>query len=107
MGHDQRDTLKDYWSRDEQYYTPFYHNTMVRDRFFHNSYGIPKRTWKWTKKLLFHLLDMTITNAYLLHKSCGGKMNTKRRSMLYFCKKCDVALSVVDCYEKRHARVRV
>ena len=35
MGHDQRDTLKDYWSRDEQYYTPFYHNTMVRDRFFH------------------------------------------------------------------------
>ncbi|PNF34306.1 hypothetical protein B7P43_G15809, partial [Cryptotermes secundus] len=35
MGHDQRDTLKDYWSRDEQYYTPFYRNTMVRDRFIH------------------------------------------------------------------------
>ncbi|XP_023708476.1 piggyBac transposable element-derived protein 4-like [Cryptotermes secundus] len=35
MGHNQWDTLKDYWSRDEQYYTPFYHNTMVRDRFFH------------------------------------------------------------------------
>ena len=24
MGHDQRDCLKDYWSREEQYFTPFY-----------------------------------------------------------------------------------
>jgi hypothetical protein len=35
MGHDQQDSLKNYWSRDEHYYTPVYHNTMVRDRFFH------------------------------------------------------------------------
>jgi hypothetical protein len=35
MAHDQRDTLKDYWSRDEQYYTAFYNNTMVQDRFLH------------------------------------------------------------------------
>lgn len=35
MGHDQRDTLKDYWNKDEQYYTPFFHNTMARDRFLH------------------------------------------------------------------------
>jgi len=35
MGHDQRDCLKDYWSREQQYFTPFYSNTMVRDRFFH------------------------------------------------------------------------
>jgi hypothetical protein len=39
-----------------------------------NSYGIARRTRKWTKKLFFHFLDMTILNAYLLHKSCGGKM---------------------------------
>ncbi|PNF38681.1 hypothetical protein B7P43_G17914 [Cryptotermes secundus] len=43
-----------------------------------NSYGIPRRTWKRTKKLLFHLLDMTIPNAYLLHKSCSGKMTHKK-----------------------------
>ncbi|PNF22598.1 hypothetical protein B7P43_G11510, partial [Cryptotermes secundus] len=43
-----------------------------------NSYGIARRTWKWTKKLLFHLLDMTILNAYLLHKSCGRKMTHKK-----------------------------
>lgn len=35
MGHDQRDTIKDYWSKEEQYYTPFYHNHMSRDRFLH------------------------------------------------------------------------
>jgi hypothetical protein len=39
-----------------------------------NSYGIAQRTWNWTKKLFLHLLDMTILNAYLLHKSCGGNM---------------------------------
>jgi hypothetical protein len=42
-----------------------------------NSYGIAQRTWKWTKKLFLHLLDMTILNAYLLHKLCGGKMTHK------------------------------
>jgi len=35
MGHDQRDCLKDYWSREEQYFTPFYSDTMVWDWFFH------------------------------------------------------------------------
>jgi hypothetical protein len=34
-----------------------------------NSYGSARRTWKWTKKLFFHFLDMTILNAYLSHKS--------------------------------------
>jgi hypothetical protein len=42
-----------------------------------NSYGIARRTWKWTKKLFFHLTDMTIVNAFLIHKSCGGKMMHK------------------------------
>jgi hypothetical protein len=42
-----------------------------------NSYGIARRTWKWTKKLFFQFLDTTILNAYLLHTSCGGKMTHK------------------------------
>ena len=41
------------------------------------SYGIARRTWKWTKKLFFHLTDMTILNAFLIHKSCGSKMTHK------------------------------
>jgi len=42
-----------------------------------NSYGTAHRTRKWTKKLFFHLTDMTILNAFLIHKSCGGKMKHK------------------------------
>ena len=42
-----------------------------------NRYGIARRTWKWTKKFFFHLTDMTILNAFLIHKSCGGKMAHK------------------------------
>ena len=38
-----------------------------------NSYSISRRTFKWTKKLFFHLLDVTILNSYILHSSCGGK----------------------------------
>jgi hypothetical protein len=37
-----------------------------------NSYNICRRTWKWTKKLFFHLMDLTILNAYILNKSCGS-----------------------------------
>jgi hypothetical protein len=35
MGHDLKDTLHDYWSRLRQPHTPFYGETMTRDRFLH------------------------------------------------------------------------
>ena len=35
MGYDQRHSIKDYWSREEQYCSPFYSNVMARNRFFH------------------------------------------------------------------------
>jgi len=35
MGHCQNHSLKDYWSREEQYCTPFYSNVMACDCFFH------------------------------------------------------------------------
>jgi hypothetical protein len=42
-----------------------------------NSYKIARRTWKWNKKLFFHLRDMNILNAFIIHKSIGGKMTHK------------------------------
>jgi hypothetical protein len=42
-----------------------------------NSYGTARSTWKWKEKLFFHLTDMTILDAFLIHKSCGGKMTHK------------------------------
>ena len=43
-----------------------------------NSYSISCRTFKWTKKLFFHLLDLAILNGYILHSSCGGKKMSHR-----------------------------
>jgi hypothetical protein len=38
-----------------------------------NSYGIAQRTWKWTKKLFFHLTDMTILNAFIYTSHVAAK----------------------------------
>jgi len=43
-----------------------------------NSYFINRRTFKWTKKLFFHLLDLAILNSYILLSSCGGKKMSHR-----------------------------
>ena len=42
------------------------------------SYSISRRTFKWTKKLFFHLLDLAILNSYILYSSCGGKKISHR-----------------------------
>ena len=43
-----------------------------------SSYTASRRTWKWTKKLFFHLLDLAIVNSYILLSSCGGKKISNR-----------------------------
>jgi len=43
-----------------------------------NSYSISRRTFKWTKKLFFHLLDLVTLNSYILHSSCGSKKMSYR-----------------------------
>jgi hypothetical protein len=67
-----------------------------------NSYGIARRTWKWTKKLFFHLLDMTILNAFILHKSSGGILTHKKfretlvRDLITQCYEFNVTASGVS-----------
>ena len=43
-----------------------------------NNYTASHRTWKWTKKLFFHLSDLAIVNSYILLSSCGGKKISHR-----------------------------
>ena len=43
-----------------------------------NSYTASRRTWKRTKTLFFHLLDLAIVNSYILLSSCGGKKISHR-----------------------------
>jgi hypothetical protein len=40
-----------------------------------NSYSIRRCTWKWMKKLFFHLLDTSILNSFILLTSCGSKLS--------------------------------
>ena len=47
-----------------------------------NSYTASRRTWKWTKKLFFHLFNMTILNSYILLSTCGGKKISHRDFLL-------------------------
>ena len=42
-----------------------------------NSYSISRRTFKRTKKLFFHLLDLAIPNSYI-HSLCGCKKISHR-----------------------------
>jgi len=41
-----------------------------------NSYSGSRWTWKWTKKLFFHLMDLTILNSFIILASCGSKFIT-------------------------------
>src|SRR5215469_2815465 len=38
-----------------------------------NSYSMIRRTFKWSTKLFFHLLDLTVLNSLILLSSCGAK----------------------------------
>jgi len=38
-----------------------------------NSYSMCRRNFKWTTKLFFHLLDLTVLNSWILLSSCGAK----------------------------------
>jgi hypothetical protein len=38
-----------------------------------NSYSVCRRGYKWTTKLFFHLLDLTVLNSWILLSSCGAK----------------------------------
>jgi hypothetical protein len=31
-----------------------------------NDYNVSRKTWKWTAKLVFHLFDLTIPNAFIM-----------------------------------------
>ena len=43
-----------------------------------NSFSISRWTWKWTKKLFFHLLDLTILNSFIILASYGSKLSHRQ-----------------------------
>jgi hypothetical protein len=43
-----------------------------------NSSSSSQRTWKWTKKLFFHLLALTILNSFIILTCCGSKLSHRQ-----------------------------
>jgi hypothetical protein len=39
------------------------------------SYSMMRHTWKWTRKLFFHLLDLTVLNSFIIFSSCDVKLS--------------------------------
>jgi len=39
-----------------------------------NYYSVSRWTWKWTKKLFFQLMDLTIFNSSIILASCVSKL---------------------------------
>jgi len=81
MGHNQRDMLKDYWSKLGRYLMAFYRNTMKRDRFCHilrflhfsdNKNECDKTdenyVWLWKMGTIFDRLSDSYAKYYSLTK---------------------------------------
>ena len=54
------------------------------DKFDHmmNSYSSSRWTWKWTKKLFFHLMDLTILISFIFLASCGSKLSHRQFGLI-------------------------
>ena len=50
--------------------------TDISDRMA-NSHSMCRHTFKWTTKLFFNLLDLTVLNSWILLSSCGAKRTHK------------------------------
>jgi hypothetical protein len=48
-----------------------------------NRYTISHRSWKWTKKNICHLLDLTVLNSYIFSSSCDKNHLSQRISPVF------------------------
>jgi hypothetical protein len=66
-----------------------------------NSYSISRRTWKWTNKLFFHLLDLTIFNSFIL-LSCGAKLSHRDFRLALVCNMLEHAATCCNMLQGVH-----
>jgi len=62
-----------------------------------NSYSMSRRTFKWTMKLFFHLLDQTVLNRWILLSSCGAKYTHQDFRLLLVRNLIEAAGKSQDC----------
>jgi hypothetical protein len=59
------------------------HGNAIKSRIRWDSYTIQHRILKWTKKLYFHLLNLTILNSLLFLTLCGARMTQTIQACLH------------------------
>ena len=62
-----------------------------------NSYVMSRRTFKWTTKLFFHFLDLTVLNSWILLSSCGAKYTHRDFRLLLLRNLIEKAGKIQDC----------
>jgi len=66
-----------------------------------NSYSMSPRTFKWTTKLLFHLLDFRILYSWILSFSCGAEHTHRDFRLLLVRNLIEEAGKSQDCHTPR------
>jgi len=62
-----------------------------------NSYSMSRSTFKWTMKLFFHLVDLTVLNSWILLSSCGTKYTHRDFRLLLLRNLIEEAGKSQDC----------
>jgi len=66
-----------------------------------NSYSMSWRTFKWTTKLFFHFLDLTVLNSWILLSSCEAKYTHQDFRLLLVRNLIEEAGKSQDCPNPR------
>jgi hypothetical protein len=70
-----------------------------------HSYSIEHWAWKWTKKLLFHPLDLTILNSFINLSSRGVRM-THRQFRLALIQNMIQKAGTLPCLQQPISRLK-
>jgi len=62
-----------------------------------DNYLMSRHTFKWTTKMFFHLLDLTVLNSWILLSSCGAKYTHRDFRLLLVRNLMDEAGKSQDC----------
>jgi hypothetical protein len=62
------------------------------------------KPWKWTKKIFFHLLDLTILNNFIVLASCGSKVSHQLFRWTWVRDLIQDAGGVPELHTARHER---
>jgi len=71
-----------------------------------NFFSLSRQTWKWRKKLFFHLLDLTILNSFIILASCGSRLSHRQFRLTLLRDLCAYVPRPQTARDRRQARFK-